>query len=878
MKISLFTILLMFFLCSQLHGKQVELLRAQNVAASFLNSLNDPLLKSVSISELTSVNLSLQGEARFNRLKSSTTKEMQLVYLFKKAEGGFVLVSGDDLAKPILGYSIDSPIDEENMPVNFLKWIEEYKNQIASLQQQATLKSTSAKTEWDQLEAGTKLSKASPSAVNPLMTTKWDQLPLYNNLCPQKNSYSKKSVTGCVATAMAQVIKYHNYPVNGTGIHSYYHSSNTVTYGTLSANFGATTYDWSQMPNQLTSNSTAAQIKAVATLMLHCGIGVDMNYSPSSSGAQILEEKAYGTSSSEYALKEFFNFDKTTVKGVLREGKTAAQWISLLKSEIDARRPILFGGVGSAGGHAFVADGYDNNNYFHFNWGWSGNSDGYYSVDALNPVDLGTGAGNGSYNNIQQVVIGIKPPTQNTGSTTISDDIRLYSTVTLPTIYQLNSFDFDVKIVNYGSNNFTGKFGAALFNSKGNFVTFIDSLSSNTTLNSGYFNTYNFSNEGLSVYPGNFMVGIYFRSSNNNWVAVSNGKYKNFVNTEIISPFADTKIQLYDSIRVSPNPIITGGAVSVTTNIANFGNNTYVGEFGAGLFTLDGDIVQSIEVIDANNLPGMKYNEFTFNTSEITAEPGSYYIGLVHFPNKGDDQVVIAPNSYLNPIEVNVTIPALVPDRFENNNQVSDATEINLKFEDNLHWYYYTDINLDTQTDEDYFKLDLPSGYKYKVWARVHDAYSSEIEDEKYTCDVIFAHSDQGEWVDVMDTEMPYNYIMSNGGEVYFGVISYYEGETGTYAIEFKIERMLGSDVNDLTSLPDERIYPNPASQQLHIESTKAIHQVELIDNTGRTVLKQIQNELNHIELNLSNIIPGMYHVKIYYPEDIHTQKLIIDE
>lgn len=872
-------LLLLLFLVSDAWAKQVDPQRAQNMARNFM-SLQQNDLKSSANTDLVPVQLTMPGETRFLKQKSLKPDTCQLVYFFKKEGGGFVLVSGDDLAIPILGYSTDAPVDENNLPINFLKWIEGYKKDIALIRRQSTLKSSSATTAWEQLERGDQPVQASSAAVSPLLTTKWDQRPYYNDLCPQQYWFSNKAVTGCVATAMAQVIKYHNYPVNGTGIHSYYHSNNTVTYGTLSANYGATTYDWANMPNQLTATSTPAQVKAVATLMLHCGIGVDMNYSPASSGAQILEARTQGSSCSEYALKEFFNFDKNSVKGIARDEMTSSQWISMLKTELDNRRPVLYGGIGDGGGHAFVADGYDNNNYFHFNWGWSGNSDGYYSVDALNPVDLGTGAGNGSYNRYQQVVIGIKPPEQSGGtSTSKSEDIKLFSTVSLPEIYQLNEFQFNVKIANYSSNNFYGNFCAALFDSEGKFITFIDSLKANTTLASGFYDTYTFTNKGLSVYPGKFILGIYFRPSTGNWVAVAdNESFKNFVQFDILSPFGDTNIKLYDSIRVSPNTLITGQPVKLTAVIANYSGSSYYGEFGAGLFKLNGDVVQTIEVPSAVTLPGMTYETYTFNNDNITAEPGTYYIGMVHFPNAGNDQIVIAPNGFLNPVEVNVILPPLEPDYLEDNNTVEKAAELKLEFNDNLHWYYYTDINLDNQNDEDYYKFNLPAGYDYTIWARVHDLYDNDLEDENFTCDVIFAHSDNGVWSEIFDTEMSYTYSMKNGGVIYFGVIPYYEGETGTYSIEFKIERTPGSAAEIIKRQEIINVWPNPAQEYIDISAPDNILKIELSDQSGRVVFRQESIDARQTRINLQELATGIYHIKVFQSESVSTQKLIIHE
>jgi hypothetical protein len=220
------------------------------------------------------------------------------------------------------------------------------------------------------------------TAVSPLVQTKWDQSPYYNNLCPYDNSKGERTVTGCVATAMAQVMNYWEYPKKGTGFHSYNHSK----YGTLNANFGSTTYDWANMPNELTSSSSTVQKNAVATLMYHCGVSVDMDYNVSSeggSGAYVISSRSPVTHCTEYALKTYFGY-KTSIQGVQKADYTTTNWKNLLKAELDASRPIVYAGFGD-GGHCFVCDGYDNNDYFHFNWGWGGLYDGYFALNALIP-------------------------------------------------------------------------------------------------------------------------------------------------------------------------------------------------------------------------------------------------------------------------------------------------------------------------------------------------------------------------------------------------------------------------------------------------------------------------------------------------------------
>ena len=334
------------------------------------------------------------------------------VYVFT-TENSFVLMAADDRVQPILGYSLNGRFDIENMPDNKRAWIEEYTHEIQYAIEHQTRASSEVTQQWRDLVEGRPNAGRATTAVSPLVQTKWDQLSPYNMLCPGG------SVTGCVATAMAQIMKYWNYPSHGIGSHSY----NDPTYGVMSADFQSTTYDWNNMTNTYSSSSTNAQKQAVATLMFHCGVSVEMEYSPNGSAAATVDVA--------YALKTYFGYSDD-VQHLSRSAYSDADWIALLKTELNNSRPIQYHGSGSGGGHSFVFDGYNNNNYFHVNWGWSGSCDEYYAISNLNPGPGGTGSGAyGIYNNNQGAVIGIHP----SGSTANAPTNLTYSqngrTVTL---------------------------------------------------------------------------------------------------------------------------------------------------------------------------------------------------------------------------------------------------------------------------------------------------------------------------------------------------------------------------------------------------------------------------------------------------------------
>lgn len=357
-------------------------------------------------------------------LKKAATASENQYYVYENANGeGWVMVAANDVAHPILAYSYTGTFRTDNQPANLKVWLRGYDRQITrAAQDENYVANEQVQNEWKTLRKGANPVKAAV-VVSPLIKTGWDQDSPYWNSCPQKSG--SRCYTGCVATAMAQVMNYHQWPKKGTGSH-------TIKGTSYSANFGSTTYDWDNMLNSYSGSSTSAQKTAVATLMYHCGVAVDMSYGTAAeggSGAYTIDYNGYwsshGTMCAETALTQFFGYKSSTIKGYYRDGSpedgmkswTKSEWIAMLKEELDAQRPIMYAGAGyedpsdpdTGYGHSFVCDGYDSSDKFHFNWGWSNSCDGYYDVDALEPSEPGSGGGNGEYNLEQDVIIGIVP-------------------------------------------------------------------------------------------------------------------------------------------------------------------------------------------------------------------------------------------------------------------------------------------------------------------------------------------------------------------------------------------------------------------------------------------------------------------------------------
>jgi len=304
------------------------------------------------------------------------------MYIFTIKEGGFVITSADDNIKPILAYSVDNkfPLPIESPEVKW--WLELYSKQIKQALENNYFNSSN-KNLWTLYKQGKiQLPKAQ---ITPLINTEWDQIGgdtdyPYNYFCPSNTP------VGCVATAAAQVMKYWEYPDKGIGWHTYVHPN----FGRLSAIFDTTTFDWNLMP----LNSSSFE---VALLSYELGVALDMDYAPSGSGSYTFDLT--------YILPNYFKYSDSIMyysRAYIENLSGNQAWIDTLKKQLNLGYPVIYAGFGDEGGHAFVCDGYNDQNHFHFNWGWGGSYDGYYDLTNLTP-------GSSDYSQSQSAVINIKP-------------------------------------------------------------------------------------------------------------------------------------------------------------------------------------------------------------------------------------------------------------------------------------------------------------------------------------------------------------------------------------------------------------------------------------------------------------------------------------
>ena len=320
--------------------------------------------------------------------------EIPCFYVMNMGTEGFVIVSADDCAKPVLGYSTEGAFNQDMIPAGLNDMLEGYRHEIGTAITHNHTATEEVAAEWESVRRQDRGARA-VVVVGPLIQTTWNQYPYYNSMCPtyQYSGYTVQAVTGCVATATAQLFRFWEWPVRGNGSHSYNAVSadeNPVNLGTLSANFGNTIYLYDLMPTYINGSTNSLMQTQVARLSYHCGVAVEMMYSYSGSGAY--------SEDLPYAFRNYFDYSCEGMKYLAQYSTT--QWQNMLKANLDGGMPLSYSGSSNEGGHAFLCDGYDNANYFHFNFGWGGVDDGYFTVSGTNVHEYSSGQG---------AIFGIRP-------------------------------------------------------------------------------------------------------------------------------------------------------------------------------------------------------------------------------------------------------------------------------------------------------------------------------------------------------------------------------------------------------------------------------------------------------------------------------------
>jgi hypothetical protein len=523
------------------------------------------------LNHLKSVDTNLTRRAPLRRSSVSATSadSTEAFYLFNDdVDGGYVIVSASDRMRPIVAYSPTGHIDDTaELPQQLRSWLDLLADATRYVDAHPEAAITTAQT--------AALSDFAPIA--PLLgNIAWDQNDPYSLLCPRKYP------TGCMATALAQVMRYHRYPEHGLGSNSY---TNSATSQTLSVDFSEQTYQWDLMRETYDATATEEERQEVAKLMYHCGVALNMAYAADNSGSTAPYYLA--------ATIDYFGYnDLTTLQ--YRNMYTYDEWNRLLYAQLAAGRPILFSGQASSGGHAFVVDGYRSNGYYHVNWGWSGQYDGYYDISILNPVGVGAGAAvsDNGYSLEQSAVLQLTPEahvgqyfspvagegalTATTKSTTVGGTMKVRMT----------------NLTNYSPKAISGEVYALIEGADNTWTCPISDL--NIAASGINMNTTNISTDitlPADLTDGTYTLRPYFRAAGGDSTAVlrfrissagyltltvANGK------VTVSKPALDLQLSASDW-SFDEEEVVVGTTNRIAVTVTNRSEETYVGRFALEL-------------------------------------------------------------------------------------------------------------------------------------------------------------------------------------------------------------------------------------------------------------------------------------------------------
>ena len=831
-----------------LFAQQVDVSTALQVAKNFYAGQH--LQKSAA-------NLELYATQKVENLQKSAEQPVAY-YIFNDGSEGFVMVAGDYRISPILGYSTTGSFDTTGMPDNLRWWLKHYEDEISACLSEADEQGSDLL--WAAYIDGTVAATLGATAVSPLVKTRWNQMYPYNNLCPYDSKAKYRCPSGCVATAMAQILKFWEYPKKGVGSHSFTHDK----YGTLSANFGSTSYDWAHMSNTYPSGSDTVSRMAVATLMYHCGVSVDMEYDTSGSGAVVyMPDKYvqyYGFYDARTALKNYFDCD--TVLGYYRSDyNNLTDWTNLLKSELNAGRPILYAGTGNAGGHAFVCDGYDNNGKFHINWGWGGTSDGYFGISALNPSALGAGGGAGGFNTNQQALF-VRPGTGDNEPY----DLRLYSNMKISrdTIPLNAAFSVTALIANYGDSNYSGGYAIGIYKSDGSFVAYMDTKT-NRKLTAGYYDSVVFTTSGMSSLNNGIYYAKAFYQKGNVWKEINGGKYTNkltfFVGTGASMEY---DLRLYSAPNASSEPVPVGNAFHIYSSIVNYDVKDFNGTIAVNIYNEDGTQMGVYgqtkigETLQAGKyVPNFKCN---FN-ADHGLPAGTYIASFVYKTDEDDTWHLIGDGNYTNRLVFRISDGSgYIMKLFSSLKISTNPVPYNSAFK--------ITVSILNQGKDAYSNGKLAMGVfdeQDNLVGFVQTYNDVTLGTNKYFGNVKFS-------TDGMSELLPgHNYIakacMYNTKTDQWDLVL-----SGNYINSLPFSIMKGDGCREAEQ-DGAQPYPNPTNGIVKIGLNGQNTKVDVTDASGRLILSQTCSSRD-LQLDLTPYSSGMYYIRISNEKQVKTYKI----
>lgn len=769
--------------------------------------------------------------------------ETPMVYVFENSDSGYLILSADDIAAPVLGYSDSGELDVDNLPDNLAWWLGQYRAEIA------------AAVAAGETAAYAPVSRANRQAIAPLVTTKWNQDAPYNLKCPTSgNAYC---MTGCVATAMAQVMKYHNWPVKGTGSYSYKWGTQT-----LSMNFAATTFDWANMLDTYSSTATTAQTTAVATLMSACGISVNMSYGTSASGASSMRVGP--------ALIDYFGYDKGA-RNEFRACYGLTQWEEMIYNDLKANGPIYYDGANDEVGHAFVCDGYSTDGYFHFNWGWGGVSDGYFLLNALNPDSQGIGGSTSGYNSGQMAILGVKKA----GSSSAYAAPQVFNADVLTPTAQGSQLILKGVFENVSMRSLSGALGARFVNTSTGASTIVTANPFSTPLKPAYYySSYQLSTSKISagtynVYPVYVEDGtaydIMSMTSTANYVVVTKTgstikvevadagtvSIKNF---DFKTPFYIGKPFLLSAsatfsepreVQVAVRPLLLKNTTGAISSVVAYGNELN--------FDIPSDAAATIDYMG-------EWIKVLSTNGRITA--GTYYFAFA-------TDVVTDSNGSLTSFKVVSTLEGI---------KVQNAPTTNT-----LSMLAFSIIGNADAVD--------PADVVFNIWVKCTSGYCAEplrlyifpdrsgnvSSEASFETERLFIASGENNRI-----TLHCDFSKGTPGGKYFAAIinpldnnSWFADPQGkTLTCNFTLKQ---SGIEDILSTPASgvSVSPNPATNVATVTAPDMIQSIDLVSLSGLNVTPAVDIDGNMADIEVANLPAGIYVARIVTISGVHTAKIV---
>ncbi|MDO4319051.1 MAG: C10 family peptidase [Bacteroidales bacterium] len=780
-------------------------------------------------------NMQLRYTARANGINT--------VYVVSSGEG-YLVLSADDVATPLLGYADNGSFDINDMPPAMRQWLDDYSAQIAAAVATGGVVTGAAPL-------------ASYSNIRPIVTTRWNQDSPYNDKCPRVDG--RATYTGCVATALAQVMNVHKWPEKASGTNTYewqyYNSSGQLQKTNITLDFSTIPLSWSSMIDNYSNGAgTTAQRTAVANLMYAAGVASNMQYGTGESGAS--------TTTSARGLVDYFDYDK----GLLlyeRNLYPLTTWTDMLYTELAAGRPVLYSGqnANGASGHAFVIDGYSaGDGLFHVNWGWGGMSDGYYLITTLEPGQQGIGGSTAGYSNDQSAVMGIQPPVPGSEYKTVFGVNDKFST-SKETYTRSERVTINCKYRNYSLVSQTVRCGLKLVDKATGAISYVWWIYAPSQLGSNYFfNPFEISG---SAFPseGTYTVTPAVLNSADNAI------YDPLIPVD--SPQSMTLVATPETLTFTPDiqqsvisatapdlatRLYVGKRAVINTSVSNTGAE-YFGKvelrFNRGATTVATVTSGMIDIEQGRSI------DVTFDTtlpSAITA--GSYTVGV--YDNTGK---LISPT-------VNVTVtaaPAGTPTiTFSNIRFLNTFGGNGTSASPALVCADYFWIQATATCSGGYFDGDL----RAYIFPETGGSSLTVLTDNTLPMSsgesrTVTFHGDLSDVVSV--------------GSTYAAILS--QPPTGGYISGdwnyFKVDMLTGIDDVTVDNSP-LAVYPNPATDAVTIEAGAAVRAVSIYSLDGtlarRTGFDGIETT---VTLDVDALAPGHYIITVETVSGITAERLI---